>query len=302
MPKARDHIGPYRLTRLIRNGAYCQVWEATPDGGDEKSNVALKIMRESYLKDKDEVAFHKNEYEIASGLKNPNLIKVLDFGVDNGVPYTAMELFSSTNFKNLIRMGVDSYGFMLQKMVQKASEGLYFMHSNNWIHRDVKPENFLVNRDAKVKLIDYRIAEKKRSGLSKLFGKSKRQGTLSYISPEQIRAKGIDQRSDIYSFGCMLFELTTGKLPFTANTPNELLNKHLSANIPSAVPYNANVTSEFADLVKRMMAKTKEDRHASMWEFLKEFRAIQVFKKPPRIPEVHPFDRLEEGELGFNVD
>ena len=86
------------------------------------------------------------------------------------------------------------------------------------------------------------------------------QGTRSYMAPEQIRRKVCDERTDIYSFGCVLYELCTGKPPFTGDTPNDLLNKHLSASIPSPIVHNDNVSREFADLVKSMMAKRPDDR------------------------------------------
>ena len=166
------------------------------------------------------------------------------------------------------------------------------MHTKGWIHRDIKPDNFLVSRDGETKLIDFQIAEKKKSGLGKLFHRSVVQGTRSYMSPEQIRGKPCDERADIYSFGCVLFESVTAKAPFTGSTPNELLNKHLKANIPSPVVYNENVSSEFAALVRSMMAKSPENRPQSMWEFLKEVRQMKIFKRTPKVPEVSVFDDL----------
>ncbi|MEM9643810.1 MAG: protein kinase, partial [Planctomycetota bacterium] len=118
------------------------------------------------------------------------------------------------------------------------------------------------------------------------------QGTRSYMAPEQIRGKVCDERTDVYSFGCVLFELATGKPPFTGNSPNDLLAKHLNASIPSAVAYNNNVTKEFAELIKTMMAKKQDQRPDSMWDFLKVFRSIEIFKKRPKPPEVSVFDDM----------
>jgi serine/threonine protein kinase len=112
------------------------------------------------------------------------------------------------------------------------------------------------------------------------------------MSPEQIRGKPLDQRSDIYSFGCVMFELVTGKPPYTGTSPNDLLNKHISAAIPSPLVANDNVTQDFANLLKVMMAKKAEARMQSMWEVLKQVRAVRIFKKPPRIPETSIFDEF----------
>ena len=299
MPKSRDYVGPYRLMRLIHAGTSTQIWEAAKD--ETAKSVAIKVLKDAVIGDKEQIAALKNEQEIAKSMSSPRVLKLIEAGAEGGQVWTAFELFSNTQFKNLIRMGVDEYGFMLPKIVQRAAEGMYYMHTKDWIHRDVKPENFLVSRDEDVKISDYCIAIKKPSGFSKLFGKVKVQGTRSYMSPELIRAKGIDERSDIYSFGCMLFELITGKLPYTASTPDELLNKHLSAQVPSPVPFNNNVSTEFAEVVKRMMAKKKENRPSSMWELLKDLRTVKIFKKQPRVPERHPFDHLEDGDKGFEI-
>ena len=109
---------------------------------------------------------------------------------------------------------------------------MQYLHEQGWIHRDIKPDNFLVNEEGDVKLIDFALAARERKGLGKLFGRTKVQGTRSYMAPEQIRGKGLDARTDIYSFGCMLYELVSGRLPFTGVSPEELLRKHLYAPIP----------------------------------------------------------------------
>ncbi len=151
----------------------------------------------------------------------------------------------------------------------------------------------MVSRDGDVKLIDFTIAEKKKTGLGKMFHSGKiAKGTRSYMAPEQIRKKVCDERTDVYSFGCVLYELCTGKPPYTGDTPNDLLNKHLTASIPSPIVHNDNVTREFADVVKTMMSKKPESRPPSMWEFLKVFRTIEIFKKRPRKPEISVFDNM----------
>jgi len=292
MTKTRDFFGPYRLTRLIRSGSTSEVWEAIEE--HEQERYALKILKASIAKDKSEVAMLKHEYQVGQDLQNsPRIIKILDFRTENNRPFLVLELFSELNVKQALRRGPDSLAFMLDKIVEQAAEGLYYMHTRGWVHLDIKPDNFLVSRDGETKLIDFTITEKKKTGLSKLFHRAPlAKGTRSYMAPEQIRRKVCDERTDIYSFGCVLFEMTTGKPPYTGDTPNDLLNRHLQSSIPSPIAYNNNVSKPFADLIKGMMSKSPADRPASMWDFLKEVRSMALWNKRPRKPEISVFDNM----------
>jgi serine/threonine protein kinase len=290
--KVRDFLGPYRLARLIRVGNSCQVWEAIETSSGER--FALKVLRPDRRFDKRELSFLKNEYEIAAQLSHPNIIKVFDLTMDGPAPFISLELFSELNMKQALRRGPESLAYMLDKIIEQCTEGLYYMHSKGFVHCDVKPDNFLVSRDGEVKLIDFTISQKMKSGIAKFFsGKAKNvEGTKSYMAPEQIRGLSLDERTDVYSLGCVLFELVTGKPPYTGTSANELLNKHISASIPSPLVANDNVTQEFANLLKSMLAKKSETRIATMWEVLKQIRAIRIFKKPPRIPDINIFDEF----------
>lgn len=268
------------------------MWEAVEEPSQKR--FALKVLKQKYRDDKVETALLKFEYTVASELTSPHIIKIHEYRIEAGTPFLVMELFSELNMKQALRRGPDSLAFMLDTIVDQAALALYHMHDKGWIHRDIKPDNFLVSRTGETKLIDFTIAERKKKGLGKMFHRASKtvQGTRSYMSPEQIQGKICDERSDVYSFGCVLFEAVTGKPPYTGQTPNDLLTKHLNASIPSPIVHNDNVTPEFAALVKRMMAKKPEQRPPSMYEFRKEYRALQVFKKRPKPPEISVFDDM----------
>jgi len=292
MTKVRDFLGPYRLSRLIRLGSTCQVWEAIEESKQER--FALKVLRPDKRSDRVELGFLKHEFDIATQLNHKNIIKVLEFNTKADTPFLVLELFSEMNLKQATRKGPEGIGYMLDKILIQIVESLYYFHSKGYVHCDVKPDNILLGRDWVVKLIDFTIATKIRKGLGKLFGGSTVQGTRSYMSPEQIRGQALDPKSDVYSLGCVFYEMVTGKLPFTASTPNELLSKHLSGSIPSALVVNENVSAEFNQLIKSMLAKDVKER-IEMWDVLKQVRSIKIFKKPPRIPDISVFDDFQGG-------
>jgi serine/threonine protein kinase len=160
------------------------------------------------------------------------------------------------------------------------------MHQAGWVHCDVKPDNFLADEQGNVKLIDFSIGvkAKKKGGISGMLGGGRPKairGTRSYMAPEQIRRKHPDERSDIYGFGCVIFELLAGKTPFSANSPDELLSKHLSATIPSLEAYS-HASKEFAAMVKQMLAKKPKDRIQSIEDFLRIFDNVQMFRSGKR--------------------
>jgi serine/threonine protein kinase len=294
MVKVRDFLGPYRLARLIRLGSTCQVWEAILDRDNKR--YALKVLRPEQRGNKDEIAFLKHEFEVAKELNHKNIIKLIEYRTDAETPFIVLELFSELNLKMAMRRGPEPIAYKLPSIVEQASEGLYYLHSKGYVHCDIKPDNVLLSRDWDVELIDFTIAKKIKTGFGKLFaGKTKVEGTRSYMSPEQIRGGTLDPRSDIYSMGCMIYELITGKAPYTGNTPNELLSKHLSASIPSLLVGNDNVSAEFNNIIRKMLAKKPEERPQDMWDVLKMIRATPIFKKPPRIPDTNPFDDYQGG-------
>ena len=216
---------------------------------------------------------------------------MIEYRTDAETPFIVLELFSEINLKQALRRGPEPIAYKLQSIVEQACDGVNWLHTKGYVHCDIKPDNFLLSREFEVKLIDFTISKKIKTGLGKYFGaKNKVEGTRSYMSPEQIRGHNIDQRSDIYSMGCMIYELCVGKAPYTGNTPNDLLSKHLSASIPSVLVINDSITPEFNNLIKKLLAKRPQDRFANMWDTLKEIRVTPIFKRPPRIPDVAIFD------------
>jgi serine/threonine protein kinase len=283
LSKPRDLIGPYRLARLIRVGSTCAVWEAIKG---ENERFALKVLRGDLRDNRQEINHLKHEFEVAHKLKHPNVIRVHEFTMDGKTPYLVLELYREQNMKLGLRAGYEKLAFYASKIIEQSAQAMYHLHEHGWVHCDIKPDNILLSEEGDVKLIDFTIAQRIRKGISKLLGGARKiRGTRSYMSPEQIRGQALDARADVYSLGCVAFELLGGKPPFTANTPDELLQKHLTGTIPSIQVLNENVTPEASNLLKRLMAKKPENRPNSMWDFIKELRTVKLFKKNPRLPQ-----------------
>jgi serine/threonine protein kinase len=273
----RDFIGPYQLVRLIRSGQTTQVWEAIREGQEER--IALKVLHKEYAEDKDEIEQLKHEVLVAKNLAHPNVIRIFGFHGEYGRPLIAMELFNGRNMKLVLRDSPELIDQCIGSIIQDCAKGLQHLHEKGWVHCDVKPDNFLLDDQHNVKLIDFSIAQKQAKGFS-LFQKKPKtiRGTRSYMAPEQIRRRPADARADIYSFGCVLFELVAHRPPFSAPNPDELLSKHLRTTPPFLQSTNNRVTVEFSNLVQKMMAKDPAKRPASIRDFLVEFGKLSVFK------------------------
>jgi serine/threonine-protein kinase len=285
----KEFVGPYRLFHLVRAGALFEIWAVRPVA--ETTPLAMKWLPPGRHYNRQNISGLKHEYEVGKSLDYPSIIKTYDYDNCKDGAYLVMELFKTPNLKQQIHDKLDHLHWRLDTILLESAQALEYMHQKGWVHRDIKPDNFLVNEENHVRLIDFNLTRKIRKGLGKMFGgKEPVQGTHSYMSPEQIRGLPCDERSDIYSFGCMVYELITGKLPFTASSPTELLNKHLRMKPTALGVLNRNVHADFADLVHRMLAKEPKDRPESLKEFIRDLKSGRVFQVKPRKPAAAALD------------
>jgi serine/threonine protein kinase len=271
-------LGPFQLVRMIRSGQTCQVWEALRSGTEER--VALKVLLQEHLKKKEQVEALRHEAEVGKTLEHPRVIKIHGFYQQHSLPFIAMELFTANNLKQEVREHLDRLLLEIDSVLVACCEGVAHLHKKGWLHCDMKPDNFLINNSREVKLIDFSIAQKLQKSIFGGWGGGSRavSGTRSYMAPEQIRNSSLSIATDVYGLGCTFFEMVSGKLPYTAGTPNELLSKHLSATIPSVLPANNLVSDAFADILMKMMAKKPADRYSSVETVLGEIKKIRVLK------------------------
>lgn len=246
---------------------------------------ALKQLLEEDAVDAAERKAFEFEAKLGMELRHPNLIKVFEYVKDKQQPYFVMEYYPSWYNLRLAITKPEVYPIAKGKLhwiIEQTATALAFLHDKGWIHRDVKPENIIVNRSGEARVIDYGLAMKPFSGLKKLLGaKAPRQGTLSYLSPEQIRCESPSISADVYSFGVTCYELACGRQPFRANSPSELLRKHMH-DIPSPpTVHNKNITREYSDLILNMLKKKPADRIADLHEFRSRFGRIRIYQDDP---------------------
>ncbi len=284
MADINEVIGGYRLRTLLQTGQKSQVFEVV----ETRSNrhFAMKVLLPEAATDAEARAELFNDAEVGVKMAHANVIRIHKVERSKERPFFVMEFFPSGSLR--LRLQAKDTKFLKEharKIFREAATGLAYMNAMGYVHRDVKPDNILVNSVGETKIIDFALTTriKKGGGLGALFGrllgkKERVGGTKSYMSPEQILKHPLDGRADLYSYGCTLFELTTGRKPFVGMTEQELLTKHFTEKPSSPVNYNKDLTDEFGQLVLKMLAKKKEDRFAGFHEFLIALRKIKIYK------------------------
>jgi serine/threonine-protein kinase len=274
-----DVIGGYKLQNLMMTGQTSQVWEIVEQSSHR--HFAMKMLLPEKVKDDEHRRMLFHEANVGIKLAHPNIIKIIKLEKSGHNPYFVMEFFPAGNLK--LRVMHKKWDFIKEKaqdIFRQTATALAYMNANGWVHRDVKPDNIMVNSAGEVRLIDFALAQRiAKAGRFSRGGRS--AGTRSYMSPEQIRGLPLDARADVYSFGATCYEVVCGRPPFRAATPTDLLNKHFTEKPVSPKVFNADVTEEFGDLVLRMLAKRKEERPRDFHEVMMAMRPIRVFKAPP---------------------
>lgn len=267
-------LGSLKLIRQLGVGKHCQIWEGID--GTATTPVAVKVVDPDMAHDVGQRRLLEHELKVAAALAHPGLIRIDQFRDEAGLPLLVMELFPHDNLKRQVAAGVEQLAPKLQRIAMETALALDHMHGRGWVHRDVKPDNILAATDGKVKVIDFAIAGRKPGLLGALWGSQQAQGSPSYMAPEQIRGSRVDPRADIYSLGCTFYELVTGEVPFSAVSTNDLLNKHVSAPVPSVTLHKPSFPTAAARLISRMMSKRPADRPGSMQDVLAEIGSFRA--------------------------
>src|SRR5665811_1992873 len=216
--------GRYKILKKLGMGGMATVYLA--EDQELGRRIAIKILNAKHASDKQFVERFRREASSAAGLSHPNIVQIYDRGNAEGTYYIAMEVIEGRSLKELVIERGPSPILVAVNYGRQILAALRFAHRNGVVHRDIKPHNVLVDDEGRVKVTDFGIA---RAGASEMTEVGSIIGTAQYLSPEQARGAPVDDRSDLYSVGVLLYELLTGEAPFNGDTPVEIAMKHLSA-------------------------------------------------------------------------
>ncbi|HRQ37073.1 MAG TPA: serine/threonine-protein kinase [Chloroflexota bacterium] len=257
-------LGPYRITNQVGKGGMATVYKAYQAAMDRY--VAVKVLP-SQLADSAEFTgrFHQ-EARIIANLEHPHILPVFDYGESDGVSYLVMRYLEAGTLKDKVDQGTLPLAEVDRLFTQLAS-ALAYAHENGVIHRDLKPSNVLVDAQGNVFLTDFGIA-RLLEGNSKFTQTDAIMGTPAYISPEQAQGQRADQRADIYALGIILYEMLTGQVPFTADTPLAVIFKHVSEPLPLPSSLKTDIAPVMERVLLKALAKNPHDRFQNVAEFV----------------------------------
>jgi hypothetical protein len=253
--------GRYELEELLGVGGMARVYRAH-DRVLERT-VALKVLDERYGGDREHAERFRREARAIARLSHPNIVTVIDRGDVDGSQYIVFEHVRGANLKELLRERRRFPPAQALAVVHQAARGLAFAHEHGVVHRDVKPQNVLVDDDGVAKVTDFGIA-RSASIDDELTETGTVLGTGDYISPEQATGERVDERSDQYSLGALLYELLTGEVPYPAESVVTAAMRHVHDPIPSVRERRPDVSPRVDAVVRRALAKRPEERYPSM--------------------------------------
>ncbi len=270
MLTAGSKLGPYEIQASIGAGGMGEVYRARdPRLGRE---VAIKILPASFSSDKDRLQRFEQEARAAAALNHPNILAIYDIGSENGAPYVVSELLEGETLRDRLRAGAINPRRAIEFSLQ-ILRGLAAAHEKGITHRDLKPENIFLTNDGRVKILDFGLAKLTRPESAAGSGEAPTaqiatepglvMGTVGYMSPEQVRGKTADTRSDLFAFGAILYEMLSGKRAFHGETPADTMSAILKEDPPQFAETGRNVPPGLERIVNHCLEKNPAQRFQS---------------------------------------
>ena len=263
-------VGRYKLEELVGSGGMSSVYRAHDEVLERK--VALKVLHATLADQDDCVERFRREAQMVAGLQHQNIVGVIDRGEDDGCPFIVLEFVGGRNLKQLVERDGPLPVERALELGMQIARGLAFAHENGYVHRDVKPQNVLLNDDGEAKVTDFGIAR----SLDVKHGVTQTGtvlGTSDYIAPEQAQGQRVDEHTDIYSLGIVLYEMLTGAVPFTGDNFVAVAMQHINETPPRVSEKRPDVSPRLDAAIARALAKQPDNRFSTMNDFGRELEA-----------------------------
>ncbi|MBL0162612.1 MAG: protein kinase [Xanthomonadales bacterium] len=274
----KTRLGHYDIVAELGRGGMGVVYK----GHESSLNryVAIKVLADSLAHDEGVKERFLREARSMAALNDPHIIQIYYIGEDEGQPFFVMEFVEGESLGTLLKREHKVAVGPAAKIIYQTALGLATAHDKGVIHRDIKPGNLMVSSRGSIKIADFGIALSNQDMSKKLTSTGEFVGTPGYLSPEVCLGKQVDQRSDIFSLGIVLFEMLAGRMPFTDESPLGLMLEVVRAEIPDVRELNGEVDEKIAWILSKMIAKEPEDRYQSCHELAEDLFAHPLVSKP----------------------
>ncbi len=277
-----ENVGPYRIMEQLGQGGMATVYKAYHASLDRY--VAIKVLHRAFMEDPNFLARFQREARVVARLEHPNIVPIYDFSEQGGQPYLVMKFIEGETLKARMLRGplTKEEGC---RIVEAIGQGLSYAHSRGVLHRDIKPSNVLLSPDGGIYLADFGLARMAQAGESTL-SSDMMLGTPQYISPEQARGeRDLDEGTDIYSFGVVLYEMVVGRVPFSADTPFSIIHDHIYTPLPLPHTLNPRVPEAAERVLLKALSKERADRFQNVEQLVAAFSVAVGGRSPGDLPD-----------------
>src|ERR1051325_11599898 len=282
----KTQLGRYEIRALLGAGGMGEVYLAQDTSLNRR--VALKVLPAEVASNQDRMRRFKQEATAAASLNHPTIAHIYEIGEESGLNFIAMEYVDGSTLREKIQGEPEELSKLL-RVLQHVAEGIAKAHNAGIVHRDLKPDNIMITSDGHAKILDFGLAKliEPQSNPSSISGEEPTilqhsapgliLGTMGYMSPEQAQGKtrDIDNRSDIFSFGCILFEAITGQKAFSGKDHIEALNKIIREPAPPLAAFNPNAPADLQRIVRRCLAKDPDQRYQNIKDVAIELKEVR---------------------------
>ena len=284
--------GRYEIIQVVGKGGMATVYKAR----DNLLNryVAVKVLKDEYSKDEVFVKRFRTEAQSAASLIHPNIVSVFDVGEDKGISYIVMELLESKTLKDYIEEKGPLSSELTLKIAAQIASALEAAHKAHIVHRDIKPQNIILNQNLVAKVTDFGIAKVTNTTSATITSFGKTMGSVHYFSPEHAKGGYTDAKSDLYSLGVVMYEMATGKLPFDAESPVSVALKHIQEDPVPPIEVNPMVSRGLNDIILKAMEKSTATRYQTASEMLTDISI--ALSKPTNGISQRPSSSVQAGE------